>query len=349
MQAARKAAMVRAGCRAVSICRPLEDRSREFRIEWEPGREHSSEAMDLDDIDALELDDAFADLVPTVTFGQPSQALTAPQKLCPPVSQRTQISPGPCRPPLGSNNQPVTSTSAPAYRCTVTSEDVDCLSVEGYSQGASQFGNKRLRLSSPQRSQPQLSQRAAVLKSVQHNSAQQRQSKPASQQLHFQSASHTRPDHAEQQRQQQASRQQQLSAAVRTGIYLPPLTHHVTASHPSALSMQGISRAIPGPAAELQLALAKLPASVAAGEKGKSAGWEELAPPDDFDLQSQKWAHALQQLEMAGCLLSWAHYGTRKDTGIQRRACLHGAGGAPTSTVEHAQSLASSGKLASVS
>ena len=100
--------------------------------------------------------------------------------------------------------------------------------------------------------------------------------------------------------QQQASRQQQLSAAVRTGIYLPPLTHHVTASHTSALSMQGISRAIPGPAAELQLALAKLPASVAAGEKGKSAGWEEMAPPDDFDLQSQKWAHALQQLEMAG-------------------------------------------------
>ena len=192
--------------------------------------------MDVDDVDALELDGAFADLVPTVTFGQPSQALTAAHKLQTPLLQRSRVSLGPCRPPLGSSHQPVTSYSTPAYRCTVTSEDVDCLSVEGFSQGASQLASKRLRLSSLGVSQPQLSQRAAVSRQTQQNSVHQQlqQSKPASQQFHLLSASQGRPEHAERQRQQRASKQQQqqqLSAAVRTALCLPPLTHHVTASH----------------------------------------------------------------------------------------------------------------------
>ena len=128
--------------------------------------------MDFDDISALELDESL-DLLPSVTFGQPSAALAAPGHKGLAPGSRPTVSPVSVRCRPADHQRPAPTQSTPPYRCTVTSEDIDCLSLSEYSQNVSQLANKR----------PRLSQHAQVHKAMQHTQAGSSQRAAAVQQV----------------------------------------------------------------------------------------------------------------------------------------------------------------------
>ena len=237
------AVLICTSCEAVTICCTL--RSVQQLVPYSGCVSGKMEAaMDLDDISALELDDTFSDLAPSITFGQPSQALTTLRKQ--PVPS-VPWAPNTTVLERSSQHQPAPSPRIPAYRCTVTSEDIDCLSVDGYSQGASQVASKRLRLSSPQPS------RAGLTALRQPSTEQPLQgSQPYSQQPSSQCHPQTRSSHPGQQQRsqqslqsqrysqqhQQSQQQLQLTTAVCTA--LPPRAcYHLNLPLPYPLKRAG--------------------------------------------------------------------------------------------------------------